>query len=373
MLQPAATTMTAQLEVQFDHAWPAFPVPLREAAGAMVDGVLYAGLGSAGSAWYKLDTAHRAAGWQRLADFPGTAPSGAACAASDKGIFVLGGCISAASLSPRQSDAVWRYDTASNVWQELKLQLPLGLLGASALAQADGSIMLFGGYHRRQFDQFCQAHAAAAENERAQLLRTYMARPVAAFEWNRRMWRFDPLDLSLHDMGLLPFPGTCGAVAMTAGAASIIASGEIKPGLRTALAWHARPDGSGWDAAALPQAQAGVPQEGVAAAFGGLCNGMPVLAGGTNFPGASANYAQQRLHAHAGLAKTWRRELYYFDGLQWRKLGLLPAPRAHGLSFQVGKSLLLVGGDTDSGSATLETLSITLSDGPRRDTVSYPD
>ncbi|MGK5081258.1 YjhT family mutarotase [Janthinobacterium sp. HLX7-2] len=369
MLQPAATTITAQ----FDFSWPAFPVPLREAAGAMLDTVLYAGLGSAGCAWYRLDTAQRATGWQRLADFPGAAPSGGACAASGNAIFVLGGCITPAGHSPRQSDAVWRYDSVIDTWQQLDIKLPLGLLGASALAQKDGAILLSGGYHRTQFDDFCQAHAAAGDAERSQLLLSYMTRPVAAFDWNRRLWRFDPLTVTLQDKGTLPFPGTCGAVAITADAATIIASGEIKPGLRTPLAWHARPDGSGWDAAALPEAQAGVPQEGVAAAFGGLCGRIPVIAGGTNFPGAQANYAQQQLHAHAGLAKTWRRELYYFDGQQWRSLGMLPAPRAHGLSFQVGKSLLLVGGDTDTGSATLETLSITLSDGSCRDTVSYPD
>jgi len=134
----------------------------------------------------------------------------------------------------------------------------------------------------------------------------------------------------------------------------------------------ARQDTGGWEQRALPDTAPGVPQEGVAAAFGGLCGGMPVLAGGTHFIGASANYAQQQLHAHAGLAKSWRRELYGFAGGQWRLLGLLPAARAHGLSFQVGNSLLLVGGDTDGGAATLETLAITLSNGPGHDTVSYP-
>ena len=368
MLPPDATTMTAQ----FDTSWPAFPVPLREAAGAALGGQLYAGLGSAGTAWYRLVTAHRAAGWQRMADFPGTAPAGAACAASGPYLFIFGGAITPAGRGARQSGAVWRYDSVANSWQPLDLPLPLGLLGASALAQADGSIVLFGGYHRAQFDDFCQAHAAASEAERPQLLRAYMARPVAAFGWNRHQWRFDPRQGTLHDEGALPFAGTCGAVAIDANGAAILASGEIKPGLRTPLAWHARRDGSGWDRHALPDTAAGVPQEGVAAAFGGRCGGIPVIAGGTHFIGASANYAQEQWHAHAGLAKTWRRELYGFDGSQWRGLGLLPAARAHGLSFQVGNSLLLVGGDTDAGAAILETLAITLSNGPGRDTVSYP-
>lgn len=366
MMQPAATTMTAQ----FDHCWPAFPVLLREAAGAQVDGVLYAGLGSADTAWYRLDTVSRA-GWQRMADFPGAVPSGAACAASGQSIFVFGGCVTAAGHSPRQSDTVWRYDTVSDAWQQLNLQLPLGLLGASALAQADGAIVLAGGYHRTQFDDFCRAHAAASDAERGQLLRAYMARPVADFAWNDHLWRFEPAALSLQDLGQLPFAGTCGAAAMLATGMLVIASGEIKPGLRTPLAWHAQPDG-GWRQMALPPAEPGVQQEGVAAAFGGLCGGVPVIAGGTNFPGAHANYAQQQLHAHAGLAKTWRRDIYYFDGRCWQLLGLLPAPRAHGLAFQVGDALLLVGGDTDGGAAALETLAIRLSDGPGHATVSHP-
>ena len=360
------------MTAQFDTSWPAFPVPLRDAAGAALGGQLYAGLGSAGTAWYRLDTAHRAAGWQRLADFPGTAPAGAACAASGQCLYVFGGAITPAGHAAQQSAAVWRYDSVANRWQALDLPLPLGLLGASALAQADGSIVLFGGYHRAQFDAFCTAHAAAGELERPAILRAYMARPVAAFEWNRHQWRFDPRNGTLQDEGALPLAGTCGAVAIDANGAAILASGEIKPGLRTPLAWHARRDGNGWDRHALPATAPGVPQEGVAAAFGGLCGGMPVLAGGTHFIGASANYAQQQLHAHAGLAKSWRRELYGFAGGQWRLLGMLPAPRAHGLSFQVGNSLLLVGGDTAGGAAILETLAITLSNGSGHDTVSYP-
>lgn len=360
------------MTAQFDTSWPAFPAPLREAAGAESGSQLYAGLGGAGARWYRLDTARRAAGWQRMADFPGLPPSGAACAASGQFLYVFGGAITPAGLSTRQSDAVWRYDTTLDAWQQLALQLPLGLLGASALPLADGGIMLFGGYHRIQFDDFCQAHAAAGAAEKPQLLRAYMARPVAAFAWNRHQWRFHPAHHTVQDAGALPFAGTCGAVAMAACGAVIIASGEIKPGLRTPFCWHARQDGSGWDQHALPDTAPGVPQEGVAAAFGGLCGGIPLLAGGTHFPGASANYAQEQWHAHAGLAKTWRRELYAFGDGKWHSLGLLPAPRAHGLSFQVGNALLLVGGDTDSGTATLETLAITLSNSPRRDTVSYP-
>lgn len=368
MMQPAAIPMTAQ----FEACWPAFPVLLRDAAGAQVDGVLYAGLGSADTAWYRLDTRNRDTGWQRMGRFPGAVPSGAASAASGQFIFVFGGCITPAGHSPRQSDAVWRYDTVSDAWQQLDLRLPLGLLGASALAQADGAIVLIGGYHRTQFDDFCRAHGAAGDTERGQLLRAYMARPLAAFAWNDHLWRFDPAALSLQDQGQLPFAGTCGAAAIEMDGMAIIASGEIKPGLRTPLAWHALPEG-GWRQAALPQAQPGVPQEGVAAAFAGLCSGVPVIAGGTNFPGANANYARQQWHAHAGLAKTWRRELYYFDGRNWQLLGLLPAPRAHGLAFQVGGALLLVGGDTDGGAAILETLAIRLSSGPGHATVSHPD
>lgn len=372
MTAPFDLQLAPQFAPQFDHTWPAFPVPLREAAGAAIGGQLYAGLGSAGAAWYRLDTARREPGWQRLADFPGAAPAGAACAASGQCLYVFGGAVTAAGRAAQQSTTAWRYDTQLDAWQQLDLQLPLGLLGASALAQADGSIVLFGGYHRAQFDDFCRSHAAAGELERPAILRAYMARPVAAFAWNRHQWHFDPHSATLQDDGMLPFAGTCGAVAIAAADGPIVSSGEIKPGLRTPLAWHARPDAGGWERRALPDTAPGVPQEGVAAAFGGLCGGMPVLAGGTHFIGASANYAQQQLHAHAGLAKSWRRELYGFAGGQWRLLGLLPAPRAHGLSFQVGNSLLLVGGDTDGGAATLETLAITLSNGPGHDTVSYP-
>lgn len=372
-------TVAAPTNVQIATDWPAFPVLLREAAGATVGAALYAGLGSAGQAWYRLDTQCLEAGWQRMADFPALPPNGAACAASGSLVFVLGGAVQAEAQPMRQSDAVWCYDTASDQWRQLDTALPLGLLGASALTRDDGGIVVFGGYHRGQFDAYCRAHAAAGEAERAMLQRTYMARPVADFEWNRRQWLFDAASGALTELGALPFPGTCGAAAFRIGGWPVLAGGEIKPGLRTLLSWHALPDGS-WRQAPLPATAQGEPQEGVAAAFGGLCGGVAVLAGGTNFPGAGARYAQQHLYAHAGLAKVWRRELYYFDGRDWHLLGLLPRPRAHGLAFQVGSTLLLVGGDTDGGAAMLETWSISLfitlsdqlSDEPAHATVSHP-
>lgn len=372
-------TVAAPINVQIATDWPAFPVLLREAVGARVGAALYAGLGSAGQAWYRLGTQDRDAGWQRMADFPGLPPAGAACAASGSLVFVLGGAVQPEGQAMRQSDAVWCYDTLSDQWRRLDTALPLGLLGASAMTRDDGGIVLSGGYHRGQFDAYCRAHAAAGEAERAMLQRAYMARPVADFEWNRRQWLLDAASGALTDLGALPFPATCGAAAFQVGGLAMLAGGEIKPGLRTPLSWQAQPDGS-WRPAALPASAPGVPQEGVAAAFGGLCGGVAVLAGGTSFPGAGARYAQQHLYAHAGLAKSWRRELYYFDGRDWQLHGLLPAPRAHGLAFQVGEALLLVGGDTDGSAAMLDTWSISLfirlsdqlSDEPGHATVSHP-
>lgn len=377
---------SAALSVQLDMSWPDFPVPLREAAGARIGQALYAGLGSAGAAWFRLDLLQRDAGWQRMADFPGAVPSGAAHAATGTALYIFGGCLAAdGEHAARQSDAIWRYDSIKDSWSELGVTLPAGLLGAAAVASDAGTILLFGGYNRQQFDAFCSAQAQAGDEvQRAALLRAYMNRPITAFDWNRQVLRFDTASASMHNTGATPFLPTCGAAAMLADGRIVLAGGELKPGLRTPLVWRSSDladmhDGDAhrltWSAQRLPDTGDGVQhsaQEGVAAAFGGVCGGVALLAGGTNFPGAAHNYEHQQWHAHAGLVKTWRRELYRHDGRQWACIGALPAGRAHGLAFSVGSALLLVGGDTDGGVPIRQTWALTLSNAAARDTVSIP-
>lgn len=50
---------------------PETPVPFKGGTGVMDNATVYIGLGSAGTAWYKLDTQAKDKKWTALAEFPG--------------------------------------------------------------------------------------------------------------------------------------------------------------------------------------------------------------------------------------------------------------------------------------------------------------
>lgn len=50
---------------------PETPVPFKSGTGAIDNDTVYIGLGSAGTAWYKLDTQAKDKKWTALAAFPG--------------------------------------------------------------------------------------------------------------------------------------------------------------------------------------------------------------------------------------------------------------------------------------------------------------
>jgi N-acetylneuraminate epimerase len=135
--------------------------------------------------------------------------------------------------------------------------------------------------------------------------------------------------------------------------------GEVKPGLRSATVKQAILSANGliWgDELSLPVPVGEDRNEGLAAGFYGNANGTAVMAGGTNFIGATQNYLQGKCYAHAGLKKRWRDEIYIWnrDSASWQLAGRLPKPRAHGLSFELEQGLLLVGGDGQDGKPTQE-------------------
>ncbi|MCA1855225.1 YjhT family mutarotase [Massilia oculi] len=340
-------------------AWPDFPVALKEATGARVDNVLFAGLGSAGQAWFSLDTARDTgapASWRRRADFPFAARSGAAAAAAGDMIYVFGGCgRPAPGQSLQQFDSIACYDPGCDSWTELPARLPVGMLGACAAA-IGSSIYLFGGYDKPQFDRFFQEYEAAAEERRPGLQHAFMARSVDDFAWNDRVWEFDTVRQAWHDRGPTGHAPTCGTGIIVNGRALTLACGEIKPGLRTPKTSQVSIHASRLDWQAMDALPAGEqPQEGIASAFAGKCVRVKILAGGTHFPGARRAYESGELYAHKGLRKLWRDEIYISRRDVWELAGHLPQGRASGLSFEVEQGLLLVGGDTQDGTPCLET------------------
>lgn len=337
-------------------AWPDFPLALTQAVGVRLGSTLFAGLGSAGQAWFALDTTAAAKAWHPRAAFPFAARKDAVAAAANGKIYVFGGSgRSAGAQSLHQFDSIACYDPQTDCWTELSVRLPVGMLGASA-ATIGSSIYIFGGYNKLQFDQFFQAYEAAAPEQQPTILYAFMDRDAKDFSWNDHTWEFDTRDHSWHDIGQVPHAPNCGSGIIVDGVEFFLASGEIKPGLRTAsvkhgavqnreLMWLADKD--------LPPSDQS--QEGIAAAFSGKCGMVKILAGGTNFIGAHQNYQSGKKYAQRGLNKLWRDEIYMLRNEMWEFSGRLPHGRASGLTFEVEQGLLLVGGDTQNGQPCLET------------------
>ena len=340
--------------------WPSFPMILREAVGAQVGTVLYAGLGTVGNAWFGLDTQLMPKSWQRLADFPAAVPCGAVSAVVDGKIYVFGGAGRInASASLAQFDVVHCYNPLSDIWTCLSTHLPIGLLGASAMCVDDRHILFFGGYNATQFNAFFARYTALAPSQQSQALEVFMARPVQDYAWNGSVWQLNVLTLAWKNLGAVDHSPNCGSSVIQHQGNIYLLSGEVKPGLRSDSVKRAIfADGRvKWlDEAHLPLISEIAPQEGVAAAFSGCWGEYPMLAGGTNFPGARRRYDAGKFYAHSDLLKTWRNEIYVFRDDVWIMVGRLPVARAHGLSFQVAAGLLFVGGDTQDGVPCLDTL-----------------
>ncbi|HEA3679283.1 TPA: N-acetylneuraminic acid mutarotase, partial [Escherichia coli] len=70
---------------------PETPVPLKSGTGVIDNNIVYIGLGSAGTAWYKLDTQAKDKKWIPLAAFPGGARDQATSVFIDGDLYVFGG------------------------------------------------------------------------------------------------------------------------------------------------------------------------------------------------------------------------------------------------------------------------------------------
>lgn len=351
------STSVAETSQASEIVWPDFPVALKEAVGVRLGNRLFAGLGTAGAAWFALDVTAKTKVWQPRAEFPFPARNGAAAAAAADGkIYVFGGAgRSTSEPCLHQFDSIACYDPVNDFWTELSVPLPVGMLGASA-GSVGSSIYLFGGYNKPQLDQFFQDYEGASQEQQPSILHAYMDRMAGDFAWNDHIWEFNTLDHSWRDLGQVPHAPNCGSGIIVDGSEILLASGEIKPGLRSISVKHASIQNGDviWRAERnLPTLDR--PQEGIAASFSGKCGKVRMLAGGTNFEGARQHYDSGKKYAHQGLHKLWRDEIYVLRNELWELAGRLPYGRATGLTFEIEDGLLLVGGDTQNGESSLPT------------------
>ncbi|WP_378941924.1 YjhT family mutarotase [Mesorhizobium sp. ANAO-SY3R2] len=344
--------------------WPDLPEGINRGISARVGDTLFVGLGSAGASLYALDLSDASRQWAIQASFPGPAPSGAACAASGGRLFVFGGVgkTTPDAATPIVFDAVHAYDATADVWAEIDARTPCGLLGAKAATLVDGRIVFFGGYNKQVFEGFVAGlsvlERAGDIEGAARFTRSFLDRAPEDYRWNAEVLCYDPAANVWSSLGASPcLPNCDAALVETATDKLILASGEIKPGLRTPEVKAVAVAGAvaSWQQLApLPTPPSEAVQEGVAGAFAGTLGEKVIVAGGTNFVGAWANAANGKWYAHEGLTKGWRTEIYALGEGGWSIAGQLPEGLGYGASFSLAEGVLLVGGEDGQGASRAE-------------------
>ena len=344
---------------------PDTPVAFKSGAGAMSNGVIYIGLGTAGQDWYKIDTKSKTPAWEKIAQFPGQNRDQAQAVAVDGKILVFGGVGKATADATRisVSNEVYSYDTKKDEWTLLDTRSPIGLTGHSATTADGKNVLIVGSVNKPIFDGFFQdlEKFAGDKDALAKLNADYISKTCADYFFNEYVLSYDLANNLWHNLGKMPIGGTAGSALAVDNGVVTVMNGERKPGLRTAKALQFTVDQAGATFTKIDDvcpADGSKVQDGVAGAFAGSSNDAVLLAGGANFPGSTVAYEKGKNFAHEGLTKTWRDEIYaYVDG-KWQQAGKLPLPLGYGVTIQNSEELYLIGGETTGGKPTNQVITL---------------
>lgn len=340
--------------------WPDFPAPIKNGAGARIGATVYAGLGSAGKAWYALDTGKPGAPWVALAPFPDAARDAASAVAINGLVYIFGGSGKNAPEDKALTvfDTAYVYDPAANSWRQLPTRAPLGIFTASVVSVDQRNIVFFGGVNKAIFDGYFQDYAVgAADNKERQAVVAghYFDQRPQDYLWTAQVMSYNPQTNQWRNLGTdLQLP-TVGAGVAVHGQLVTMVNGEIKPGLRSPNVKEVSVDGDKltWkQGGKLPAPPGAARQEGVAGSFAGYSTNVLLVAGGANFPGAWQQFDAGQNYAHKGLKKTWRDDIYARRDGKWWHAGKLPAGMGYGTGIQLDDGVLLIGGELDGGAAS---------------------
>ncbi|MFV8797117.1 N-acetylneuraminate epimerase [Yersinia sp. LJYL362] len=368
----SALTLCITFSLPYANAerYPDVPVAFKYGTGARVDNNLYAGLGSAGQSWYRLDTDKASSGWQKIADFPGQPREQAVTVALSGKLYVFGG-VGKNTASDTQISAlndVYQYDPQTNQWQRLATRAPRGLVGTAATTLNGTQALLLGGVNKAIFDGYFTDLASVGSNETQKnaVINAYFEQAPADYFYNRDVLMYNPAKNQWKSGGQVPFLGTAGSAITAVKGDLILINGEIKPGLRTAAVWQGKKQGAELKWQQRPDligTEKGAVQEGLAGAFSGVSHNVVLVGGGANFPGSWTQFNAGQLYAHKGLKKQWQQPIYALVDNQWLVVGKLPQPLGYGVSIQDKDKVIWVGGETSDGVATSAVTQLSWQDG----------
>ena len=180
----------------FAAALPDVPVPFKSGAGAMNDGVIYIGLGTAGQDWYKLDTKAESPKWEAIAKFPEAARDQAQAVALNNKIYVFGGVGKINSDILSVSNEVFEYDPATDTWTKLLTRSPIGLTGHTVVSADGKNAIVIGSVNKEIFDGFFKdldyAAKAGDKDLSAKINADYISKPVKDYFFNKAVLQYDP-------------------------------------------------------------------------------------------------------------------------------------------------------------------------------------
>jgi len=367
LLSLALSAMLAASTAAADRRFPDFPVPAKMSAAAKVGQRVYAGLGSAGQAWYALDLSTPGAPWQAQAPFPDQPREHANAVAIGSAIYVFNGQGRPDPLDSRMIvfDTVWKFDTVANAWSQVATRSPMGGLAAGAATLDGRGILFFGGANKAIFDGYFIDRARAAAGGKEQLDevdRRYFEQRPQDYLFTAQVLHYDPDSNRWRNLGIDPGAPTVGAGVAVDGDTVTLVGGELKPGLRSPHAKQVRLDGERlhWSAPSpMPAAPGDTRQEGIAGACAGYSGGVLLAAGGANFPGAWKRFDSGQLYAHRGLGKTWRADIYASVDGRWSVAGKLPSGLGYGSCVQLDEGVLLIGGELQGGAGSRDVFLMT--------------
>lgn len=349
---------------------PDIPEPLKNGTGAIDNnGVIYVGLGTAGTSWYKIDLKKQHKDWERIKSFPGGAREQSVSVFLNDKLYVFGGVGKKNSESPLQvySD-VYKYSPVKNTWQKVDTISPVGLTGHTGVKLNETMVLITGGVNEHIFDKYFIdiAAAAADESEKNKVIYNYFNKPAKDYFFNKIIFIYNAKENTWKNAGELPDVGTAGSSSVMENNFLMLINGELKPGLRTDVIYRAM-----WDNdkltwlknSQLPPSPGEQQQEGLAGAFSGYSHGVLLVGGGANFPGAKQNYTNGKFYSHEGINKKWRDEVYGLVNGHWQYMGKMKQPLGYGVSVSYGDEVFLIGGENAKGKPVSSVTSFTMCDG----------
>ncbi len=232
---------------------PAFPYPVKMAAAAVRENLVYVAGGwrsaAAASDVWELDLAESPATmtWRPLTPLPAAREQPVAVvqnlAGQRTGLFVIGGMAAHAQGPQTALEDGWHYDLAqgrAGVWQRIAPAQVKGattiwpMIGASAVASGHQHILFFGGVNREVWNNQIHQNATLRGDELERFRTNYLRQPFDAFNLNRAVLVYHTITDRWFELGTPPFAPRCGAAVLRLSNGKVlVASGEIGPGVRT--------------------------------------------------------------------------------------------------------------------------------------------